>query len=67
MMNRIYLCSIFVFLLTVGARAQSGGQFTIEKSVIAGGGGTAAGGLFSLSGTIGQPVVTGGTLLGAPF
>ncbi|HEV8590991.1 MAG TPA: VCBS repeat-containing protein, partial [Pyrinomonadaceae bacterium] len=45
--------------------AQSGGTFTITKSVIAGGGGHAAGGTFTIDGTIGQAVaggpVTGGT------
>lgn len=36
--------------------AQSGGTFVIEKSVIAGGGGSTAGGTFGLDGTIGQSV-----------
>jgi len=35
--------------------AQSGGTFSITKSVIAGGGGRASGGTFTLEGTIGQP------------
>ncbi|MFN0277278.1 MAG: hypothetical protein ACKVRN_01620, partial [Pyrinomonadaceae bacterium] len=43
-------CSLFT------ARAQSGGTFLIEKNVIAGGGGSAAGGVFALDGTIGQSV-----------
>ena len=34
--------------------AQSGGSFTITKSVIAGGGGSASGGSFTVDGTIGQ-------------
>ena len=44
---------------------QSGGTFTITKSVIAGGGGRTTGGTFTLDGTIGQSVAgtnsTGGT------
>ena len=39
------------------ARAQSGGPFTIQRSVIAGGGGSSTGGSFTLQGTIGQGVV----------
>ena len=48
--------SVLASLLTVGfsGHAQSGGTFLIEKSVIAGGGGSAAGGAFALDGTIGQ-------------
>ncbi len=36
--------------------AQSGGAFSITKSVIAGGGGSSAGGTFVVDGTIGQPI-----------
>ncbi len=43
-----------IFLLSSLASAQSGGTFLIEKSVIAGGGGSTAGGTFALDGTIGQ-------------
>jgi hypothetical protein len=45
------------------ARAQSGGQFDLSWSTIAGGGGASSGGQFALNGTIGQPdagVLTGG-------
>ena len=58
-----------LFLVTLlgfafGAQAQSGGRYTMVRSVIAGGGATTStGGGFSLSGTIGQPVAglpTGG-------
>ena len=45
-----------IFLLSAVVSAQSGGTFVIEKSVIAGGGGSAAGGIFTLDGTIGQGV-----------
>ena len=37
------------------ARAQSGGGFDLTWSTIDGGGGTSTGGVFSVSGTIGQP------------
>jgi hypothetical protein len=40
--------------------AQTGGQFTIEQSVIANGGGTSSGGVFSVAGTNTQSVA--GTL-----
>ncbi len=45
-----------IFLLSAVVSAQSGGTFLIEKSVIAGGGGTSTGGIFGLDGTIGQNV-----------
>ncbi|MEQ1924191.1 MAG: hypothetical protein ABL952_16955, partial [Pyrinomonadaceae bacterium] len=64
---RIIIGFVAALVFPLVASPQSGGIFQIEKSVIAGGGGTTASGLFSLSGTIGQPVVTGGTLLGVPF
>lgn len=48
------------------AHSQSGGQYTIEKSVIAGGGGTSTGGTFSIQGTIGQ-AVAGGPSTKSPF
>lgn len=45
-----------LMLCVVGAQAQSGGRFTIVRSVIAGGAVTGSmGGTYSLSGTIGQP------------
>ena len=48
-----------------GALAQSGGPWTILSSTIDGGGGTSAGGVWTLTGTIGQadaaPPATGGT------
>lgn len=46
-----------IFSLSLVAAAQSGGAFTIEKSVIAGGGAqNLAGGSFSIDGTLGQPL-----------
>lgn len=43
-------------LFSTLAVAQSGGQFTITKSVIAGGGGQSSGGQFTIDGTIGQSI-----------
>src|SRR5215218_6876615 len=47
-------------------KGQTGGTFQITQSVIAAGGGSAAGGQFSMNGTIGQSVAgtnsVGGTL-----
>ena len=46
-----------LIFLAASAAAQTGGAFTIEKSVIASGGAqNLAGGSFSLDGTIGQPL-----------
>ncbi len=54
-----------MFFLSAIVSAQSGGTFTITKSVIARGGGQASGGTFTMDGTIGQSVAdttsTGGT------
>jgi len=66
-MKRINLLSSFILLTVFAAvlNAQSGGAFTIEKSVIAGGGGRSASGSFLLNGTIAESVAgarsTGGT------
>ncbi len=56
----------------VSVWSQSGGQFQIEKSVVAGGGGQTTGGQFILDATIGESVAgtesTGGTFeLGSGF
>ena len=62
---------IFVaLLLTISAfvpAQQSGGEFEITSSTIDSGGGTSAGGEFSLSGTIGQPDATGNVSSGGDF
>ncbi|MEM7704391.1 MAG: hypothetical protein AAF358_02505 [Pseudomonadota bacterium] len=50
--GKLACAAVFV---ACGALAQSGGGFDIRRSVIAGGGGQAAGGDFSLTGTAGQP------------
>ncbi|MGB7209090.1 MAG: hypothetical protein WBD27_10560, partial [Pyrinomonadaceae bacterium] len=52
----IILLALSILLIPVMASAQSGGQFAIKKSVIAGGGGRSLGGTFTSDGTIGQPV-----------
>ncbi len=50
-----------------GIQGQTGGNFTITQSVVAGGGGQqSAGGTFSLDGTIGQSIA-GGASSGSPF
>lgn len=46
--------------------AQSGGQFVMETSVIAGGGGRSTGGAYSLLGTIGQ-AASGVSSAGGPY
>jgi hypothetical protein len=46
--------------------AQSGGSFEIKQSVVAAGGKGAAGGAFSVDGTMGQ-TVAGNNVSGAPF
>lgn len=56
---------VLVFLAPV-LQAQTGGSFTITQSVIAGGGQSAAGGSFSLDGTVGQSSA-GGVLAGSTF
>ena len=60
------LCSIFAVLSTISVWPQSGGTFTIEKSVIAGGGGQTTGGQFVLDATIGQHIA-GTTSTGSTF
>ena len=56
-MKKIYLAVLTVLLagvFSIMTLSQSGGTFVIQKSVIAGGGGSAAGGAFTLDGTIGE-------------
>lgn len=49
------LSAFFILVLTFTTFAQSGGTYTIQQSVIAGGGGTSSSGsLFSVTGTVGQ-------------
>lgn len=53
-------------LLALSVSAQTGGNFSITESVIAGGGGNAAGGIFAVDSTIGQ-AVAGNAISSAPF
>ena len=55
---------ILAFLMGGVALAQTGGSYNLEWHTFDGGGGTASGGTYALSGTIGQPdaqVMTGGS------
>jgi hypothetical protein len=54
--NKIYLGLAIAFALTVSASAQS---YSIDWYTIDGGGGTSTGGVYSVSGTIGQPDASG--------
>ena len=52
----VYLAILFcVLLMPILAAAQTGGQFAITQSVIAGGGANSAGGNFGVTGTNAQP------------
>ncbi|MBL8124852.1 MAG: VCBS repeat-containing protein, partial [Blastocatellia bacterium] len=67
MMKRfLSLFGLSALLFTSPAFGQSGGSFTITKSVIAGGGGSGSGGSFTLNGTIGQ-AAAGTTSTGGSF
>lgn len=66
-MRKLLVVAILnVFVFGAFVFAQSGGSFTITKSVIAGGGGTSSGGTFTLDGTIGQSAA-GTTSTGGDF
>ena len=71
-MKNIFYTAVIIFSLVMspivaGAQVASGGNFTLEQSVVAGGGGqSSTGGTFSLDGTIGQ-AAAGGALNGSPF
>ena len=71
-MKNIFCTAIIIFSLVMSpiaavAQVAAGGNFTLEQSVIAGGGGqSSTGGTFSLDGTIGQSVA-GDALIGSPF
>lgn len=61
------LLTLVLLALSVAAvSAQSGGVFEMTKSVIAGGGGTSAGDIFLLTGTVADPL-GGNYSTGGPF
>jgi hypothetical protein len=65
MKKSLYLSILMFAVAAISTPAQTGGTFTITKSVIGGGGGRTSGGTFTVDGTIGQPIAgttsTGGT------
>lgn len=68
-MNLSKSIKLFAFVLIFAsiAQAQTGGDFTITQSVVAGGGGqNSAGGTFSVDGTIGQ-TLAGNAIGSTPF
>ena len=66
-MNRsIILSTTLGLMMSLTATPQSGGNFEVQRSVVAGGGGETAGATFLLSGTIGQSVA-GSTSTGGGF
>jgi hypothetical protein len=68
MRTKIFLTIGLLCLLSTLALAQpSGGDYTITKSTIDGGGGTSAGGAYSLTGTVGQPDASLQGLSGGPY
>ena len=65
--NKITIALLVLFAFAASVSAQSGGTFTITQSVVAGGGGqNAAGGAFSVDGTVAQ-AVAGNAVTGAPY
>jgi hypothetical protein len=68
-MKSTFLCILALaaaFLSTPAAHAQTGGGYDLSWSTIAGGGGTSTGGVYSVSGTIGQPDA-GGPMTGGNY
>ena len=60
MKTNIIILGTILFALVLGARAQS---YSLDWFTVDGGGGTSTGGVYSVSGTIGQPdagVMSGG-------
>jgi len=54
-MKMTRLCLVGLLAVTASFAQSSGGEFEIVKSSIDNGGGVAAGGAYSLTGTVGQP------------
>ena len=67
MKNKLLILIAILILVSANAFGQAGGTFAITESVVAGGGGqNAAGGIFSVDGTVGQ-TAAGNAISGAPF
>jgi hypothetical protein len=66
MTRRCFLIGAMIMLLSGGAAAQTGGQFSLEQSAVAAGGGRQTGGQFTVDGTTGQAVAGQQTAI-APF
>ena len=68
-MKSTFLCILALasaFLWTPAAHAQTGGNYDLSWFTIDGGGGTSTGGVYSVSGTIGQPDA-GGPMSGGNY
>jgi hypothetical protein len=59
--------SLLILFLALTSSAQSGGTLAMPWSTINGGGGTSTGGVFAVSGTIGQPDAAANASSGGPF
>ena len=60
---RVIVVAVLILLFTLPVLAQSGGGYDLSWSTTDGGGGSSTGGVFSLTGTAGQPdagVMSGG-------
>jgi hypothetical protein len=63
--NKTFTLTVFLAAFQVGTFAGLGQEFVIDWFTIDGGGGTSTGGVYSVSGTIGQP--DAGILTGGPY
>jgi len=57
---------LFISVASVGAVASSAQNYTLDWRTLDGGGGASTGGVFAVSGTVGQPDA-GGPLTGGPY
>jgi len=68
-MNRLRICNTAILMVVwvlSGIAMTSWGQFSIDWHTIDGGGGTSTGGVYTISGTIGQPDA-GPAMTGGPY
>ncbi|HSN78665.1 MAG TPA: hypothetical protein VL334_26645 [Anaerolineae bacterium] len=61
---RVFLAPLLLCVFTAGVLAQSGGGFNLTWSAVPGGGGTSAGGSYTVQGAIGQHDVDGPSMRG---